>query len=119
MSSKFENLKAWQASRELAVYCYKLTKNFPKSETFSLTNQILRSAISISANIAEGCSRSSKRDFRRFLEIALGSSFELETFMVISYDIGYIDLATKVEADNRIQKCEKLINGLKRSLENV
>ena len=73
----FEKLDVWQKSIVLAESVYSLTKSFPPDERFGLTNQMRRAAVSFSSNIAEGCSRSSKADFGRFIEIATGSTFEL------------------------------------------
>lgn len=64
---------------------------FPDSEKFGITNQLRRAAVSIPSNIAEGCSRSSNKDFSRFLEIAIGSAYEIETQLLISSDLGFTD----------------------------
>lgn len=116
MINKFENLDTWIQAKELAIYIYNLTDKFPKSEIFSLTNQTNRAVVSISANIAEGCSRSSKKDFSHFLEIALGSAFELKTLTEIAYRRDYFSKDTKIQIDDRITKCVMLLYGLKRSL---
>lgn len=115
MSNKFENLTAWQIAKDLAVDCYKITKIFPKND-YALISQITRAAISISANIAEGCSRSSKKDFLRFLEIAIGSAFELETLLALSHEIKYIDDKDFNRLIDRNERVIKLIYGFKRSL---
>jgi four helix bundle protein len=73
----FEKLEVWQKSIALADVVYVVTQRFPNDERFGLTNQMRRAAVSISSNVAEGCSRGSKADFRRFVEIATGSTFEL------------------------------------------
>jgi four helix bundle protein len=73
----FEKLAVWRKSIALAALGYALTKAFPADERFGLTSQMRRSAVSISSNLAEGCSRGSKTDFRRFIEIATDSAFEL------------------------------------------
>jgi four helix bundle protein len=73
----FEKLDVWQKSIALADLVYAQTKEFPTDERFGLTNQMRRAAVSVSSNIAEGCSRGSKADFRRFVEIATGYAFEL------------------------------------------
>jgi four helix bundle protein len=73
----FEKLDVWQKAITLADVIYNDTRNFPADERFGLTNQMRRSVVSVSSNIAEGSSRSSKSDFGRFLEIATGSVFEL------------------------------------------
>ena len=87
----FKQLKIWQKGFDLAVQSYKLTSLFPKEEKFGLALQITRCAVSIPSNIAEGSSRSSEKDYNRFLEISLGSSFELETQLLISQATGFSD----------------------------
>lgn len=79
MSKGFRDLVVWQKSMELAIEVYKLTKGFPREEIYGLTSQIRRSAISIPSNIAEGHGRLNKREFRQFLGIARGSTYELQT----------------------------------------
>jgi len=73
----FEKLEVWQKAIEFADLVYRVTKTFPGDERFGLTNQMRRAAVSISSNIAEGSSRSSKGDYARFIEIATGSVFEV------------------------------------------
>src|SRR3954467_137693 len=70
----FEKLEVWQKAIDFADLVYVDTRSFPNDERFGLTNQMRRAAVSISSNIAEGCSRGSKADFRRFIEIATGSA---------------------------------------------
>jgi four helix bundle protein len=73
----FERLEAWQHAIEIANSVYRLTRQFPAEERFGLTNQMRRAAVSVSSNLAEGSSRSSRADFARFVEISTGSVFEL------------------------------------------
>ena len=73
----FEKLEVWQKAIEFADDVYRITKSFPADERFGLTNQMRRAAVSISSNIAEGTSRSSRMDYARFVEIATGSLFEV------------------------------------------
>lgn len=80
----FKQLRIWQKGFEIAIDSLKLTASFPKEERFGLASQINRSAVSIPSNIAEGSSRSSNKDYTRFIEISLGSSFELETQILIA-----------------------------------
>ncbi|HSH50673.1 MAG TPA: four helix bundle protein [Bacteroidales bacterium] len=75
----FKKLKIWQKGFKIVIETYNITKEFPKDEKFTLTNQVNRSAVSITSNIAEGSSRRSQKDYFRFIEIALGSCFELES----------------------------------------
>ncbi len=83
----FRELKVWQKSHALVIEIYKVTSSFPKEEIYGLTSQIRRASVSIPANMAEGCCRSSKDDFARFLQIAAGSASELEYLLLLSYDI--------------------------------
>ena len=73
----FEKLEVWQKAIDFADNVYRATKTFPSDERFGLTNQMRRAAVSVSSNIAEGTSRSSKADYARFIEIATGSLFEV------------------------------------------
>ncbi len=87
----YKDLKIWQRSRELVSELYVATKKFPKEEQYGLTSQIRRAAISIPSNIAEGYSRRSSKELKRYLDIATGSCFEIETQILIATDLGYLD----------------------------
>ena len=87
----FKDLKVWQKGHELTLSIYRATKSFPKDELYGLTSQLRRAAASIPANIAEGCVRGSGPDFRRFLQVALGSASELEYHILLSHEPGYFD----------------------------
>ena len=80
----FKQLKVWQKGFTIAVQAFKLTETFPKEQKFGLTQQITKASVSIPSNIAEGSSRSSIKDYNRFLEISLGSAYELETQLLIA-----------------------------------
>ena len=82
--NNLKELKIWHKAIDLAVEVYKVTSHFPAEEKFGLTSQSRRAAVSISSNIAEGAGRSSSKEFNYFLGIANGSSFELQTQLVIS-----------------------------------
>jgi four helix bundle protein len=88
---RYKDLDIWKLSRLFCSSIYAVTANFPENEKFGITNQLRRASISIPSNIAEGSSRSSNKEFARFLEIAIGSNFEIETQLLISFDLGYID----------------------------
>lgn len=96
MMVDFKRLRIWQLGLEIAEKCYLFTKDFPRDEQFGLTNQIKRSGVSISSNIAEGSGRGSGKEFCHFLSIAIGSCFELETQILISakLNVGNPDLIT-------------------------
>ncbi len=103
----FRELEIWQRSMQLVKKTYEVTKDFPDYEKFGLKSQMQRAAVSIPSNIAEGCSRNGQRDFKRFLEIAIGSAFELETQMLLAADLNYVqkDVNRKlVEEINSLQK---------------
>ena len=87
---KFKELGIWQKSRVFCSKIYNETALFPPEEKFGLTNQLRRASVSITSNIAEGSSRSSNKEFARFLEIAIGSAYEVETQLLISVDLGFI-----------------------------
>lgn len=87
----FKELNVWQKGIEIVVNIYKLTSSFPKEERYSLTSQIQRCAVSIPSNIAEGCGRTSEKELQHFLSISLGSSYELETQLIVSNKLGYIN----------------------------
>lgn len=105
----FRNIKTWQKSYDLSLTIYKVTKKFPKEEFFALTNQIRRAAISIPANIAEGSAKESKQDFSRFLQISLGSACELESHLLISKGLGYLDDEISLKIYNDLIEVKKML----------
>jgi four helix bundle protein len=90
MAQSFENLKVWQEAIELAFEIYAATKYFPKEEQFGITSQLRRAATSVSANIAEGSSRKSKKDYAHFVDIAIGSLYEVDNFVILSHKLSYL-----------------------------
>jgi four helix bundle protein len=101
---RFKELEIWKISRIFCKEIYNLTENFPEKEKFGITNQMRRAAVSIPSNIAEGASRKSNKDFCRFLEIAMGSCYELETQLLISNDIGFLGDESLENLTNELQK---------------
>ena len=112
----FKELKIWQKSRVLTKETYLVTKNYSDEEKYGLVSQIRRSVVSIPSNIAEGSGRDSNRDFRRFLNIAISSAFELETQIIISYDLHYISEKDYLEISEKIREIQKMIYGFRKSL---
>jgi len=94
---RFKYLEIWKKSRLFCSSVYEILSKFPESEKFGLTNQLRRASVSIASNIAEGSSRNSNKDFSRFLQITLGSAYEIETQLLIAFDLGFIE---KEELDN-------------------
>jgi four helix bundle protein len=87
----FEDLVVWQKAHALTLAIYKATKEFPNEERYGITNQIRRAATSVSANIVEGHSRKSKKEFLQFLNISKGSLDELKYFLILSRDLNYLN----------------------------
>lgn len=112
----FKELRIWQKGFEIAVQCYKLTHTFPHTEKYGLSAQINRAAVSISSNIAEGSSRSSDKDYCRFVEIALGSLFELETQLHIAQELKLGNQAMLAQILLLIIEEQKMIHALIYSL---
>jgi len=109
--NNFRNLKIWQKGMELVLLVYELANLLPTEEKYGLRSQITKAVISIPSNIAEGCSRSSDKDFKRFLEISLGSSFELETQLLIIEQMNLIDKDKLKHIKNLLNEEQKMING--------
>jgi four helix bundle protein len=109
----YKNLSVWQKAVELSILVFELKKSFPEDEKFGLTIQTRRSAYSIPCNIAEGSRKSSKKDFNRFLEIADGSSAELNTQIIISSRLGYITVDQLHIFEPQIDEIQRMIKGLK------
>jgi four helix bundle protein len=114
---RFKDLEIWKLSRKFCSQIYIATSNFPDTEKFGLTNQLRRAAVSIPSNIAEGCSRISNKDFSRFLEIAIGSIYEIETQLLISFDLGYINQIILDELIYDLDIIIKMISKFRSSLQ--
>ena len=108
----YKMLKVWSNGMEIAKNSYLLIKDFPKEERFGLSNQITRAAVSIPSNIAEGSSRSSDKHNIQFLEVALGSSFELETQITLSDILGYGSSELRKKNFYQLVLEQKMLHGL-------
>ena len=108
----FKELKIWQKGFQIAVNCFKYTATFPKEEKYGIVSQINRAGVSIPSNIAEGASRNSEVEFKRFLEIAIGSSFELETQLLIIENLKMINSDVLKDIFILISSEQKMINSL-------
>ncbi len=115
-----EELQVWKKAIELAKDVYKVSKLLPKEEKFGIISQIQRCSTSISANIAEGAGRNSKKEFINFLSIANGSSYELHSFITLAHELNYLDLETKksiLDKNNHVIRMNvKLQDYLKQNL---
>ncbi len=113
---RFKELEIWKRSRLFCSEVYKITAKFPDSEKFGLTNQLRRASVSIPSNIAEGSSRYSNKDFTRFLEITLGSCYEVETQFLIAHDLGFIKESDQESLRKELDEITKMISKFKASL---
>lgn len=112
----FRNLDVWKLSKDFCKDIYIITNQYPSEEKFGIVSQMRRSVISIPSNIAEGTSRGSNKDFSRFLDIGLGSAYELETQIMVSYDLEFIKKIDFGVSSEKIQQIQKMIIGLQNKL---
>lgn len=113
-----KDLIVWQNGIRLVTEIYNLTKNFPKEELYGLATQMRRSAISIPSNIAEGSARNHNKEFIQFLYVALGSCAELETQLIISLNLGFINNETLESFMEKIKDIRNMLIGLIKSVKN-
>src|SRR6266849_2512165 len=114
--SNFEKLDVWQKAIDFVDLVYNETRGFPAEERFSLTNQLRRAAVSISSNIAEGSSRSSKGDFARFVEIATGSVFEVVSQAFVAQRQSFLREDQFREIYAHGEELSRMLSGLRKSL---
>ena len=112
----FEKLDVWQKSIELADEVYRLTQEFPDFEKFGLASQVRRAAVSISSNLAEGSSRSSSKEFTRFVEIAYGSTMEIVSKIHIAQRQSFIETEAARDLYRKSDEIARKLSGLKSSL---
>jgi four helix bundle protein len=105
----FKNLSVWEKSHLLAIAVYQATSTFPKAEVYGLTSQMRSACVSIPANIAEGCGRQSDADFGHFLQIALGSTHELQYYFLLAHDLKFLN-------DNNYESLDSQVTEVKRML---
>jgi four helix bundle protein len=118
MDKPHKKLDVWKQSIALVTVLYELTKSFPKDEWYGLVNQIRRAAVSIPANIAEGAARQTKKEFIQFLCIARGSISEIDTYLEIAQNLGYLDNSVVKDIDRKMIGVDKMLNGLIKALKN-
>lgn len=114
---RFENLIAWQKSRELTKKVYKVTEQEKFAGDFGLKNQIQRASVSVMSNIAEGFERFRPNEFHQFLSIAKGSCAEVRSQLYVAFDIGYLQETDFFELKSTAEEVAKIINGLRSYIE--
>lgn len=112
----FRGLKVWERAHRIVIDVYKLTTDFPAHEQYGLVSQLRRAAVSIPANIAEGCGRNSQKELHRFLEMALGSANELEYLFHLSKELGYTEKKAIDSMTNQIVEIKRMLTGLNKRL---
>lgn len=108
----FRKLNFWQKSHSLILLLYKITENFPKEENFGISSQFRRAGSFISTNIAEGRGRGSDRDFKRIIQIAMGSAIETEYLVILSKDLNYVSNEEFAYLLIQIEEIKKMLSSL-------
>lgn len=116
MNKAHKHLELWKERFSLVLDIYSLTQSLPADEKFGLISQIRRAAVSIPTNIAEGAGRKSKKEFINFLSIAMGSLAELDTLILISTELKYIDTEKSILIQDKFERVSRLTYGLMRKL---
>lgn len=116
LMNDFTQLIVWQRSKSLAVAVYKATEMYPAIERFGLAHQTRTAAISIPANIAEGCGRRSDREMGRFIDIALGSAYELTSHIEVAAELGFMSDSKKTTLIDSTSEVRRMLVGLRKSL---
>ena len=108
----YKDLIVWRKAHELTLQLYRVTARFPRHELFGLTGQIRRCAASVGANIAEGTGRKGHAEFHRFLQMASGSTNELEYHFILAKDLGYLNSDLHDQLENRVIELRKMLSSL-------
>ena len=108
----FRELVAWQKAMQLTKNVYVITKNFPTSEQYGLISQVQRAVVSIPSNIAEGAGRPTQKELVHFLSFSLGSAYELETELLLAYELNYITAEQSRQINAEIVEVQKLVYSL-------
>ena len=106
----FRSLKVWEKAHAMTLTIYKSTESFPKQEMYALTSQLQRAAVSIPANIAEGCGKDSDAELKRYFLISMGSASELEYLLLLAYDLGYLPENTFQSMTSDLVEIRKMLN---------
>lgn len=113
----YRDLEAWRLSVRLTKIVYRVSSGFPADERYGLTSQVRRAAVSIASNIAEGWGRGTTSDYLRFLRMARGSMYEVETQLIIARELGFVDDEKYEYTEGAIDEAGRVFGGLIRSIE--
>ncbi len=114
----FRDLKVWQKAHELTLAVYRETAGFPREELYGLTSQLRRAAASVPSNLAEGRHRATDRDFGRFVGIALGSAAEVDYFLLLARDLGFIEPTRYKVLEREVDEIKKMLSSLYNRLQS-
>jgi len=117
--SSFKDLEIWQRSIGLVEEIYRITKSFPQEETYGLSSQLRRAAISIPSNIAEGFARASEKEYKQFLYVSLGSCAEVSTQITIADRLGYLKQEKADVLSDEVEQISKMTMGLIKKLKTI
>ncbi|MCC7297571.1 MAG: four helix bundle protein [Bacteroidia bacterium] len=112
----FKDLLVWQKAMQLSIKVFVITKKLPKEEMYGMSSQLRRAAVSVAANIAEGHGRNTKGEYRQFLGIAKGSLAELETLLLLSKEMDYLNSNTLTETLDLVVDCNRMLKKLIQAL---
>ena len=119
MIQKFTDLDTWKEGHQLVLLIYKTTSSFPKTETYSLVDQMRRAVVSVTSNVAEGFGRQGQKEKIQFLYLALGSCYELKNQLIISRDLNYLPTSNFQLLEVQLEKVAKLVNGSIRAIKSA
>jgi four helix bundle protein len=108
----FRDLKVWQKAHQLVLRIYQTTKLFPREEVYHLTNQLRRASASVPTNLAEGCGRSTQKDFAHYIQNAFGSAQEVEYLILLSHELGYLSVQEHTTLDRDLNEVKAMLHGL-------
>ena len=114
--SDYASLHVWRKAHQLALDIYQLSARLPRSETYGLQAQLRRAAVSIPSNLAEGTGRTTRRDFARFVSIAIGSANELHYQLLLTKELGYVDTIVVDDARARAAEVRRMLSSLRNRL---
>ncbi len=112
----FKTLAVWQKAHQFVLVLYEATKGFPKEEQYGLTSQIRRAAVSVPANIAEGCGKNTDADFARYLHISIGSANEVDYYLLLARDLSFIDPSISIQLSSQVIEVRRMLIGLTQAL---
>ena len=115
----FRQLKVWEKAHALTLGIYSVTATFPREEMYGITSQMRRCSASVAANIAEGCGRTGDGEFHRFLNTAAGSAVELEYFLLLSRDLGFLSAEVYEKLQGEVLEVQRMLASLLRKVDSA